>query len=305
MPNGFSTAAAGGGGGAVILRAVGTADNTITATLGGKTVEGRIGQDGIFQTKLPGLGLWHVKTESGAYSFEQDVKVYRYGITECWAVTEKPFSECTPAEIQTIAKTGLASKLWQIGDKHLIKMGGGEEIHVQIAGFDHDYFVDGKTKIPLTLVMENAFKSVNNMNFDGATNVGGWGSCYFRTNRLQDIRHNFPEEWLDIITVCQKKTSKGNANGTIVTTADDLFMLSNYEIFGSNGYAAAGEGDAYPIFTDNNSRVKSVNGVASDWWTRSPIGSSSTGFCFVRSDGGYNLGNANLSKGIVLGFCVG
>ncbi len=302
MANAYSSV--GGGGGAIYLRAQGQKGNVVTATLGDKVKSGTIDESGALMLRLPGLGLWKVKTQSGSFSYEQDVKVYRYGITPCWAVAKKAFAECTPAEIQFIAQAGLAPTFWERGDKRLITMTDGEEIYAQIADFDHDYRIDGKTKIPLTLVMEDCFKATQKMN-NSDTNAGGWENCVFRTVTLPSLRNKFPEEWRAIMTTCQKKTSAGSQSSVINTTNDDLFLLSEVEIFGTTTYSFAGEGDGYPIFTDANSRVKRVNGAAATWWERSPNTGNSANFCRVAAAGAVAYSNASYAYGIALGFCVG
>ena len=70
----------------------------------------------------------------------------------------------------------------------------------------------------------------------------------------------------------------------------------------ATGYS--GEGTQYPLFTDNASRIKKVNGSAAAWWTRSPITGSTTGFRCVVSSGSDHGYNASGSSGVVLGLCV-
>lgn len=293
-------AAGGGGGGAVILRLNGLSGTSISAALGAKTVTGTIGTDGVFQTKLPELGLWKVTATSGSYSFTQDVKVYRYGITEGWAFTSKPFADCTPAEIQTIARAGMASRYWQIGDKHQVVLSTGETIHMEIADFNHDVAPSGD-KLPLTLIMEDCFNTLRQMNSTRTTS-GGWQNCSLRTGVLPGIKASFPAEWQAIMAVAAKQTSGGSS--AIVTTNDYIWLLSEIEAFGFNTHSYAGEGSVYPIFTDDTSRIANVNNVALGWWERSP-NSNGISFCRVSSNGSASRGEADGNAGIRLGFCVG
>lgn len=293
----------GGGGGYVGIRLNGMPGTQITATLGARTITGTIGADGILQSKLPGLGLWHVTAQSGEYSFDQNIKVYRYGITEGWALASKPFYDCTPAEIQAIARSGMASQYWQIGDRHKIELETGESIYVKIADFNHDVSPDGKT-LPLTIIMEDCFSTTRQMNASN-TNVGGWASCQFRTGTLPGIKSSFPAEWQKIMATAQKKTSAGNQSAVIVTTDDDLWLLSEIEVFGACTYGFAGEGSIYPIFTDAASRVARVNGAAAYWWERSPSSGSSTAFCSVSPAGAMDSGGSIHDYGVRVGFCVG
>ena len=293
----------GGSGGSMVimLRVLGISGTTISATCDSNTVSGTIGSTGYLYLKLKTLGVWKVTASKSGYSFTQDVKVFRYGITECWALAKKAFYDCTTAEIQAIAKSGMANQYWAIGDYHKITMKDGEEIEVAIADFNHDVTPGGVT-IPVTLLMKNCFKTVRQINTNNI-NVGGWTNSNFRTSTLPNILSNFPDEWQNIMTTAQKKTAQGNVNGTIVTSDDKAWLLSIVELTGASG-SYAGEGILYPIFTDNNSRIKRLNNAARAYWTRSPA-SNNQEFYLVRSDGSTGTNVAASVEGISIGFCVG
>lgn len=299
----ISVSGGGGGGGAVILRVNGLSGTSITATLGSKTVNGTIPTLGVLEMSLGKVGQWTVKATSGIYSFTQQVKAFTYGITEIWALAKKAFYDCTTTEIQAIAKSGMASQYWAIGDYHKITMTDGEEIEVAIADFNHDVTPGGVT-IPVTLVMKNCFKATRIMNNINA-NVGGWTNSNFRTSTLPSILSNFPDEWQNIMTTAQKKTSQGNISATIVTSDDKVWLLSPVELTGASSPGYAGEGTLYPIFTDDASRIKRVNNVANNYWTRSPASGYDQDFCYVTISGGVARGVTNNTMGIPLGFCVG
>lgn len=295
----------GGSGGSMVimLRVLGISGTTISATCDGNTVSGTIGSVGYLYLKLKTLGVWSVTASKSGYSFTQDVKVFRYGITECWALAKKAFYNCTPAEIQAIAKSGMANQYWAIGDYHKITMKDGEEIEVAIADFNHDITPGGVT-IPVTLVMKDCFKTKRVMNKSN-TNLGGWASSNFRTSTLPSILSNFPDEWQNIMTTAQKKTSQGYNSPTIGTSDDKAWLLSEIELSGSNSGSLAGEGTQYPIFTDNASRIKHVNGAADNYFTRSPAYAYDQDFCYVLASGSISHGVAGNTFGVPLGFCVG
>lgn len=293
-----------GGGGAVILRAVGTAGNNVTARLGEKTVSGIVGDEGAVQLDLPELGLWNVTTESGAYSFEQAVKVYRYGITECWALANKPLNECTWPEIDAIARSGQYKQIWKVGDTKQIQLQDGQAVTLQLAGIDHDVDPDGNT-IPLTFIMQQCFNTLQVMN-QTDTNVNGWAGCTFRTATLSSLVSLFPEELRAVVTKCRKKTSIGNLSATVTTTDDDFWLPSEIEVFGTLTNSFAGEGEVYPIFTDVASRIKTCNDAVTRWWLRSPSKTQNTYFCIIERSGVAGIRTATGgSTTVALGFCVG
>lgn len=299
----ISGGSGGGGGGAVILRVNGLSGTSISATLGSKTVSGTIPYAGVLELSLGKVGQWAVTASKSGYSFTQQVKAFTYGITEIWALAKKAFYDCTTTEIQAIAKSGMASQYWAIGDYHKITMTDGEEIEVAIADFNHDVTPGGVT-IPVTLVMKNCFKATRVMN-NSNINVGGWTNSNFRTSTLPSILSNFPDEWQNIMTTAQKKTAQGNNSATIVTSDDKVWLLSTVELTGASSIGYAGEGTLYPIFTDNASRIKRVNNVANNYWTRSPVSSNNQEFCFVNTAGAVERSVAANTMGIPLGFCVG
>lgn len=301
----ISGGSGGGGGGAVILRVNGLSGTSISATLGSKTVSGTIPYAGVLELNLGKVGQWAVTAKSGSYSFTQQVKAFTYGITEIWALAKKAFYDCTTTEIQAIAKSGMASQYWAIGDYHKITMTDGEEIEVAIADFNHDVTPGGVT-IPVTLVMKNCFKATRVMN-NSNTNVGGWTNSNFRTSTLPSILSNFPDEWQNIMTTAQKKTAQGgdSNSATIVTSDDKVWLLSPVELTGASSPGYAGEGTLYPIFTDNASRIKRVNNVVNQYWTRSPASGSTNDFCYVTNNGEVTHGLAAYTMGISLGICVG
>ena len=106
------------------------------------------------------------------------------------------------------------------------------------------------------------------------------------------------------IVKVKKLSSAGNQSTAINTTEDSLFLLSEVEIFGAIAYAKAGEGSQYEYYQSGNSRVKTVNGSASNWWERSPQGRGSDGFCIVYENGTAVYEASNNNDGVSFGFCV-
>lgn len=90
---------------------------------------------------------------------------------------------------------------------------------------------------------------------------------------------------------------------SILTTSDELFILSESEIFDDNSFGVTGEGKQYDYYKAGNSKVKNLSGSARNWWERSPNSSNSTAFCSVNSNGGANWNNASYSRGVAFGFC--
>lgn len=309
----------GGSGGsmAIMLRVLGISGTTISATCDGNTVSGTIGSVGYLYLKLKTLGVWKVTASKSGYSFTQDVKVFRYGITECWALAKKAFYDCTPAEIQAIAQSGMANQYWAVSDYHTITMKTGEVIDVAIADFNHDVTPGGVT-IPVTLVMKQALKDGGRINSSNST-AGGYPECEFRKSVLPSIVSNFPDEWQNIMTTARKNSVAYSSSGHPVVTSDDkAWMLSAQELCGStsfNGYACYDDGSTlYPIFSSNDARIRTSEGVDCRYWTRSPRANYSqySSYCLVGTNGEVHSTDNNATSATIytpmkycLGFCVG
>ena len=117
------------------------------------------------------------------------------------------------------------------------------------------------------------------------------------------LKAQLPVEVQAGIRPVNKLTSAGNQSSSIVTTNDDLFLLSEIEIFGRTTYSLAGEGKQYAYYQAGNSKVKNRSGHANGWWECSPDSSDSTRFCVVNGNGVANAGNARNSYGVAFGFC--
>ena len=177
----------------------------------------------------------------------------------------------------------------------------GTNYRIDIIGKNHDTYADGETA-PLTFQMHDCYGTTYSMNSSN-TNVGGWTSCAMRSTHLPAILALMPAEVQAAIREVQKKTSAGNKSSSIVTTSDDLFLLSETEIFGSTTYSFAGEGTQYAYYKAGNSKVKNRNGSADYWWERSPYSSGTAHFCIVYSNGSASWYNASHSYGVAFGFC--
>ena len=136
------------------------------------------------------------------------------------------------------------------------------------------------------------------------TNTGGWNGSAMRT-RMATYKSQLPAALRNVIKTVKKKsgTGGGSSSGT-QTTNDDLFLLSEIEIFGTTTYSVAGEGTQYAWYKAGNTRIKKVNGSAGSWWERSPRSGNTDFFCGVNGSGGADYDVANDSYGVSFGFCV-
>lgn len=224
-----------------------------------------------------------------------------YGYVDTISTT---LAENSWAQIAAVSAAGNAENYWKVGDELDIVV-NGETLTFQIYGFNHDDLTGGG-KAGITFGMKNLMAETRQMNSTN-TNAGSFtGSAMY--DWLQNTLYPaLPEDLRGLIKAVDKKTSAGQQSTTIKTESMKLFLFSPIE----NGLRTTtavyqDEGETYPIFTDNASRIKYLAngaGSANTWWERSPGAASSTYFCSVNSGGGA-VGSASSSYGVCFGFCI-
>ena len=196
------------------------------------------------------------------------------------------------------------SDYFSIGDTKPVTLTTGETIELQIAGFNHDTFSDGVTA-PVTFIMKDCLNTTAKMN-SSDINTGGYPASAMKTWVENNIYNKLPADLKAIVAPVKKKCYTTYNQASSLSEANyNVWLLAEAEVFDSVSYTVGnGEGTKYPIFTDNTSRSKKVNGSLSSWWLRSDSSSSSTNFVCVFSDGYVNNNFASLSIGVAVGLCI-
>ena len=272
----------------------------VTASLNGKTVSAMSDSSGLAILKIPSYyGTWTVSGTVGGIFVSTDCEIK---VAAQYKLALSPDLETISWDvINSFSESGVASFMWSVGDKKTVAI-DGENYQVQIIGFNHDDKTSGG-KAGITFQLVDCFNRVHQMN-STSINSGGWTSCEMRTSTMATLLTELPSELQNVIKAVNKLTSAGNQSATINTTSDKLFLLSEVEIFGSTTYSKSGEGSQYAYYKAGNSKVKKVNGTASEWWERSPFGSNNVYFCYVSKGGGAFDTYANYSQGVSFAFCV-
>ena len=227
-----------------------------------------------------------------------------------YSVSPPPFSNATSwADIGGAIAADIngdidLSTIWNIGDTKDVTLTTGETITLQIAGFNHDTYSDGVTA-PVTLVMKDCLNTKAQMNSSN-TNAGGYPASAMKTYVETNIYDKLPSDLKAIVAPVKKKCYTTYNQASSLSEANyNVWLLAEAEVFDRVSYTIGnGEGTKYPIFTDNASRVKKVNGSANRWWLRSAYSSNSTNFVYVTSDGSVNFSDASFSRGVAVGLCV-
>lgn len=279
------------------------ADNgtQVTMTKGGKTLTAMVsgGEAVLYPTEL---GEWTIK-----YTFDSSQKTKQWKLEVIGIVYVYPFTigdnlnDTDWADIDICGRLGMAQQFFKVGDSKTVNI-GGTNYEVQIIGFNHDDKVSGG-KAAYSFQLVDCLNQTQQMNTSN-TNTGGWNGSAMR-GRMSTYKSQLPAALRNVIKTVKKKsgTGGGSSSGTQQTN-DDLFLLSEIEIFGTTTYSVAGEGTQYEWYKAGNSRIKKVNGSAGLWWERSPRSGNTACFCAVYSSGGANDDDAHNSRGVSFGFCV-
>ena len=196
-----------------------------------------------------------------------------------------------------------------------------------IIGHEHDNLKTtssgGKTKALLTLqtdriLYKNTTDATYSSNYPSVadeggymeptnTNVNGWKNCPRRTWCNDVFLAALPAAIKSLVKTVNKLTSAGNQSATIDTTEDDVFLLSEIEIFGTVTNSKAGEGSQYEYYqtASNICKKPSYTSYASAcWWERSPYASGAAHFCDVDVSGTTGYSGASNARGLAPAFCI-
>ncbi len=224
-------------------------------------------------------------------------------------------ADCDWNMIKTLSERGKATSAFNVGDEKTITLTTGEEVTLQILGFNHDDLADGSGKAGITFGMKNLLAGRGRMNFENA-NAGGWESSAMRTSTMTTLLSQLPSDLQSAIKQVSKKATTGSQSTTITTSTDKLFLFSEVELGATTtGYASEGEQYEYwrtrkmnLFYTDNDRAKKLSNGTGSAYayWLRSPYIGDSTSFRCILNNGDVSYYNAHWKDayGVCFGFCV-
>lgn len=214
------------------------------------------------------------------------------------------FANNTWEKIIDVCRKDIVPESWAVGDKKTMTIGGAD-FEITIIGKYHDVYADGNGRAPLTLQMQNGFGTKFKLN-STATSAGGWDACEARTaagGARDTVKNSMPTEVASGIAKVRKRTSAGSNSQTIVDSSDDLFLLSEVEVFGTTNGTAFGEGEQYNYYAAGNSKIKYVGTSKSNWWLRSPRLAANGYFYYVSTAGALTSNSPTNALGVSFAFC--
>lgn len=235
-----------------------------------------------------------------------------------------------PATIQAAAQSGQAANLWSVGDKVPVAVSGkvgslsiSGTYYAFILEFDHNSSVEGENSIHFQFGKDagghdiafadagygKEFENDANARFTmntAKTNSGGWAGSYMRNTVCNAFLDALQTEWQDVIAACTKYNV--NANGKVVETEDYIWLLAEFEVFGSS--ASSTEQDyqkQYDYYKNGNSKIKNKHnntGTPCSWGLRSAHAGDNTAFRSVHTNGSVSINSADYSLAFAPGFMV-
>lgn len=230
--------------------------------------------------------------------------------------------------IKLVSSLGTGANYWAVGDCKQITMNGkvsdgltltNYTAWVYIIGFNHNAEREGngiafqgfKTTdkgTPVCLTddgYDRNYTSGTRFNMNNAnTNAGGWQASLMRKNVMPLIKASFPADLQAVIKPSAIFTTQGSGNGACAATEDEVFLLAEFEVFGTITYASTQEPTylkQYSYYSAGNSKVKyrhNATIIAAKWWERSPSSAGSINFCSVSASGSATRTTATTSYGV-------
>ena len=249
-------------------------------------------------------------TPGAVMQFNGSIWEYRnayIGVSGEWKLfsTLSPLSSLTWAQIIAIGNSGEECSLFfSVGDAKDLQLTTSELVPVVIGDFKHNTITGTSNKAAMAFTFKNCLNTTYPMNSSNS-NSGGWNNSAMRKTRMTNILNTFPAELIadGAIKYVDVLASAGGGSTAITTSSDRLRLHSIVELGLSYSYAASGEGTKYAYYTSGN-RVKTVGGVASVYWTRSPYTGYSDYFCYVNTSGTADSHYASYSRGVACGFDI-
>lgn len=250
------------------------------------------------------------------------------------------------ATIREVSSAGLGANYWAVGDVKSIVLNGAVvgytfsnlTVNAFILGFNHNSAKEGANKIHFqigkigTTAVALCDSQYNNYGSSAGfrmntsnTNSGGWNGSYMRNTVLgnangpttplaNSLMAALPSDLRAVMQPVTKYTdntgNSSNSSGNVTATTDYLFLLAEFEVFGTRSGANQYEQNSqaqYDYYKAGNSRVANNHSAVSTavwWWLRSPFYSNYSHFRYVTTDGGYIYYYACYSAGVRPGFAA-
>ena len=296
---------------------------------------------------LPRTGTWTATAELNGQTANSSVDCSAYqSYSVELAYIQRVLANNPWSTIMNVADADEGANWWAIGDTKPVPLNGrvgnltlsNLTVDAFILGFNHNaakegahliHFALGKISGKMVALCDSQYGNYTSsgyfvMNGNGS-NSGGWNASEMRKNTLgnsgtpssppaNSLLAALPAELRAVLKPVTKYTDNtgngGNSSGAVTATIDYLWLLAEFEVFGSQSYANQYEKNSqlqYDYFKAGNSKIAYKHNATSSavWvWLRSSNYYFSNSFCALWSDGSPDYSDAYLSGGVLAGFAV-
>ena len=319
-------------------------DATLTATITGSDETGSV------TLYPPTLGSWTITATKGDDSTSEVINATEYKDYTLTLDYVNPVLDKNEWKvIKKVADADKGANYWAVGDTKRITLNGkvgaytfsNFNVDVFILGFNHNSTKEGTHRIHFLLgkiggkfvgLVDSYYDPSGYTTTSGAftmntsdTNSGGWAKTQMRSTVLgaasdptnptaNTLLAALPADLRAVMKSVTKYTDNtgggSNSASAVTATTDYLWLLAEFEVFGSRTYANSSEPSSqaqYEYFKAGNSKIAykhSAAETAAAWRLRSPYYYGYSNFCAVDSGGGANGYSAYRSLALVPGFAA-
>ena len=318
-------------------------DATLTATITGSDETGSV------TLYPPTLGSWTITATKGDDSTSEAINATEYKDYTLTLDYVNPVLDKNEWKvIKKVADADKGANYWAVGDTKRITLNGkvgattisNLKVDAFIIGFNHNSGKEGSNRIHFLLgkiggkfvgLVDSYYDPSGYTTTSGAftmntsdTNSGGWAKTQMRSTVLgaasdptnptaNTLLAALPADLRAVMKSVTKYTDNtgggSNSASAVTATTDYLWLLAEFEVFGSRTYANSSEPSSqaqYEYFKAGNSKIAYKHSAAETaaWRLRSPSYYSGTSFCAVDSGGGANGYDAYRSLALVPGFAA-
>ena len=318
-------------------------DATLTATITGSDETGSV------TLYPPTLGSWTITATKGDDSTSEAINATEYKDYTLTLDYVNPVLDKNEWKvIKKVADADKGANYWAVGDTKRITLNGkvgattisNLKVDAFIIGFNHNSGKEGSNRIHFLLgkiggkfvgLVDSYYDPSGYATTSGAftmntsdTNSGGWAKTQMRSTVLgaasdptnptaNTLLAALPADLRAVMKSVTKYTDNtgggSNSASAVTATTDYLWLLAEFEVFGSRTYANSSEPSSqaqYDYFKAGNSKIAykhSAAETAAAWRLRSPSYTVNY-FCAVDSGGGANNYYAYRSLALVPGFAA-
>ena len=319
-------------------------DATLTATITGSDETGSV------TLYPPTLGSWTITATKGDDSTSEVINATEYKDYTLTLDYVNPVLDKNEWKvIKKVADADKGANYWAVGDTKRITLNGkvgaytfsNFNVDVFILGFNHNSTKEGTHRIHFLLgkiggkfvgLVDSYYDPSGYTTTSGAftmntsdTNSGGWAKTQMRSTVLgaasdptnptaNTLLAALPADLRAVMKSVTKYTDNtgggSNSASAVTATTDYLWLLAEFEVFGSRTYANSSEPSSqaqYEYFKAGNSKIAykhSAAETAAAWRLRSPYYSNDYNVCAVDSGGGAYSYSAARSLALVPGFAA-